>query len=400
MTHRISTPMLYQQSISTLQSRQADLSKLQQQLATGKKLLTAKDDPVGAGSAVALDRALSELGQFGANADTVRHRLGLQENALAQAGEIMGRVSERAIQANGGTLSDGDRHSIAIEVRSLRTALLDVANTPDGTGRYLFGGSRDANPPFARGPAGVAYGGDQTRRSVEVAPQIFVQDTMPGSEAFMRARTGDGRVDAGADSGNSGTGVVSGFGLIDSGAWQGDAYRISFAADGAFAVEDADGNPVAGGTHSPGEAIEFHGLRLVVDGAPAEGDAFTIGPAAPRSVFETLDGLLAALTMDPTTEAQRTAQQNALQSAMRNVATAQEHLIDGPAEGGASLSMIEQADDLRAAHGLTIETTLSGLRDLDYAEAISRFELEMVALEAAQLSFMQMQRLSLFGLIR
>ncbi len=400
MTHRISTPMLYQQSISTLQSRQADLSRLQHQLATGSKLTSAKDDPVGAGSAVALDRALSELEQFGANADTVRHRLGLQENALDQAGEIMGRVSELAIQANGGTLSDGDRNAIAIEIRSLRTALLDVANTPDGTGRYLFGGTQDGSAPFARGPGGVGYGGDQTRRSVEVAPQIFVQDTMPGSEAFMRIRAGDGRVDAGADPGNSGSGVVSGFGVMDSDAWAGGSYRISFGADGTYAVEDADGNAVANGIHSPGETIEFQGLRLAVDGAPADGDAFHIGPAAARSVFDTIDGLLGALAMDPTTDAQRTAQQNALQSSMRNVATAQDHLIDVRAEGGAGLSMIEQADDLRTAHGLTIETTLSGLRDLDYAEAISRFELEMVALEAAQLSFMQMQRLSLFGLIR
>ena len=400
MTHRISTPMLYQQSISTLQSRQADLSKLQQQLATGQKLLTAKDDPVGAGSAVALDRALAELEQFGANGNAVRHRLGLQENALAQAGEVMGRIGTLAIQANGGTLSDGDRRAIAIEVGSLRTALVDLANTPDGTGRYLFGGSQDGSPPFASVSTGVAYGGDQTRRSVEVAPQIFVQDTLPGSEAFMRIRAGDGRVDAGADAGNSGGGVIGGFGVADSSLWSGGSYRVSFGADGTYAVEDAAGATVASGTHSPGETIAFDGLRMSIGGAPADGDAFHIGPAPARSVFDTIDQLVGALAMDPTTDAQRTAQQNALQSAMRNVATAQEHLIDVRADGGAGLSMIEQAEELRAAHGLTIETTLSGVRDLDYAEAIARFELEMVALEAAQLSFMQMQRLSLFGLIR
>lgn len=400
MTHRISTPMLYQQSISTMQSRQAELSKLHQQLATGKKLLTAKDDPVGAGSALTLDRALAELEQFGTNGNAVRHRLGLQENALAQAGEVMGRIGILAIQANGGTLSDGDRRAIAIEVESLRTALLDLANTPDGTGRYLFGGSQDGSPPFARGPEGVVYGGDQTRRNVEVAPQIFVQDTLPGSEVFMRVRAGDGRVDAGAAAGNSGSGVVAGFGVADSSQWAGGGYRITFGADGAYSIEDDGGNAVASGHHAPGETIAFEGLRISIDGAPAAGDAFHIGAAPAGSVFDSIDQLLGALAMDPTTDAQRTAQQNALQSAMRNVATAQEHLIDARADGGAGLSMIEQADDLRAAHGLTIESTLSGLRDLDYAEAISRFELEMVALEAAQLSFMQMQRLSLFGLIR
>ena len=400
MNHRISTSMLYQQSISSLQSRQADLSHLQQQLSTGKKLLTAKDDPVGAGSAVTLDRALAELERFGANGDAVRHRLGLQENALAQAGQAMGRIATLTVQANGGTLSDGDRQAIAIEVESLRDALLDLANSPDGTGRYLFGGSQDGSPPFARGPGGVSYSGDQTRRSVEVAPQMFVEDTLPGSGAFMRVRAGDGRIDAGADAGNTGTGVVSGFGLTDSAGWSGGDYRIVFAADGAWSVHDAEGNMVDTGIHAPGEAITFDGLRLAIDGEPAAGDAFSIGRAATRDVFATIDNLLGALAMDPTTDAQRTAQQNALQTAMRDVSTAQQHLIDARADGGAGLASVEQADDLRAAHVLTIESTLSGLRDLDYAEAISRFELEMVALEAAQLSFMQMQRLSLFGMIR
>lgn len=401
MNHRISTTMLYQQSISTLQSRQAGLAQLQQQMATGSKLLTAKDDPVGAGAAVTLDRALAELERFGANGDTVRHRLGLQENALAQAGQAMGRISTLTVQANGGTLSDGDRHAIAIEVESLRDALLELANSPDGTGRYLFGGSQDGSPPFARGPAGaVSYSGDQTRRSVEVAPQMFVDDTLPGSETFLRVRTGDGRIDAHAHTGNVGGGVVNGFSLTDSAAWAGESYRITFDADGAYSIEDADGNPVGSGTHAPGEAIAFGGVRLVIDGAPAAGDAFSIGPAPARDVFATIDGLLGALAMDPTTDAQRTAQQNALQTAMRDVATAQQHLIDVRAGGGAGLAAIEQADELRSAHGLTIESTLSGLRDLDYVEAISRFELEMVALEAAQLSFMQMQRMSLFGMIR
>ncbi|MGY0633013.1 flagellar hook-associated protein FlgL [Luteimonas sp. A478] len=400
MSHRISTPMLYQRSISTLQSKQAGLSQLQQQMATGSKLLTAKDDPVAAGAAVALDRALAELERFGSNGDAIRHRLGLQENALTQAGDAMGRIATLTVQANSGTLSDGDRRAIAIEVESLRGTLMDLANTPDGAGRYLFGGTRDASPPFARSAGSVAYSGDQTRRSVEVGPHMFVQDTLPGSEAFMRVRTGDGRINAAAALGNAGSGTVSGFGLVDSNQWSGSSYSIVFAADGAYSVEDHLGTVVASGTHTPSDAIAFDGVQVVIEGTPAAGDAFTAGPAGTRDIFATIDRLLDALAMDPTTSAQRAGQQNALQASMRDISTAQEHLIDVRAAGGASLAMLDQADDLRSAHGLTIESTLSDLRDLDYAEAFSRFELEMMALEAAQLSFMQMQRLSLFNLIR
>lgn len=400
MSHRISTGMLYQQSIGTLQSKQATLAKLQQQLASGQKLTTAKDDPVGAGSAVSLDRTLAELERFGANSNTVRHRLNTQENALAQAGEVMGRLQVLTVQANNGTLSDGDRRAIAAEVRSLRDALFDIANTADGTGRYLFGGTQDGAPPFARAGGGVIYSGDQTQRRVEIAPSMYAADALPGSEIFLRARTGDGRLDAGALPGNTGSGQASGFGMVDADQWNGRGYRVVFEADGAYDIVDADGATVGSGIHVASEPITHGGLRISITGAPAAGDAFSIGPAATRDVFATIDNLLHGLTMPADTDAQRATQQETLRSALRDIATAEAHVIDARATGGAQLAALDQADELRGSLGITLQDTLSGLRDLDYADAITRFNLEKVALEAAQLSFVQMQRLSLFNLIR
>lgn len=397
---RISTSMMYQQSIATLQSKQASLARIQEELATGKKLLTAKDDPVGAGAAVGLDRARAELERFGANASAVSHRLGMQEAALTQAGDVMGRITELAVRANSASLSNEDRKAIATELTSLRSTLLDVANSPDGAGRYLFGGTQDGTPPFARVAGGISYGGDQTRRQVEVAPQMFVADTMPGSEVFLRVRTGDGRVDAAADPANTGTGLVGAFGVTDSGQWDGGRYRITFGVDGAYDITDAAGDSVGSGDYSSGEAITVNGVRIAISGVPADGDAFVLEPAGTRDMFATIDRLIGALTMNPTTDAQRAAQQNALQGSMRDIATAQDHLIDVRANGGAQLGAIDNAAALRDSQELTIDTTLSGLRDLDYADAISRFNLEKVAVEAAQLSFVQMQRLSLFDLLR
>lgn len=397
---RISTGMLYQQSLSTLQSKQASLARIQNELTTSKKLLTAKDDPVGAGAAVTLDRSKAELERLGSNANAVGHRLGMQESALTQAGDVMGRITELTVRANSASLSDEDRKAIATEVTALRASLLDIANSPDGAGRYLFGGTQDGSPPFAKVGGGVAYAGDQTRRQVEVAPQMFVADTMPGSEVFLRVRTGDGRIDVAADAGNTGTGRIGSFGLTDSGQWSGGSYSIRFGADNAYEVTDAAGDVVASGVHVDGEAITIAGARVVIGGAPADGDAFSLGPAGTRDVFATIDNLLGALTMAPTTDAERAAQQNALQGSMRDISTAMDHFIDVRANGGAQLAALDNAASLRDAHTLTIETTLSGIRDLDYAEAISRFNLEKVALEAAQLSFVQMQRLSLFDLLR
>ena len=400
MTDRISTGMMFGQSLSSMLARQKQLNTLQEQLATGQKLVTAKDDPVAAGTAVGLDRTLAELERFGKNANMVANRLGLQENVLVQAGDYMVRVNELAIQANNGSLSDDDRQAIAAELRAIHDGMLSVANSTDGSGRYLFGGSADDSTPFTRTAAGVAYHGDQTQRRIEVAPETFVKDATPGSELFMRVRTGDGTVEATAAAANAGTGVVAGYGRDSSGAWNGDAYRVVFTGASTYDVLDGTGTAVASGTWSSGQDIVHGGLRVSIEGQPPAGDAFDVGAAATPDVFSTLQNLVGALESTATTPAAEAARRNALQGAMRDVARASEQMIDARAAGGAQLAAGDDGGGVPGANGVTLQGTLSELRDLDYAEAITRFQMESTALQTAQTVFTRMQGLSLFNLLR
>ena len=399
MNYRISTNMMYQQSINTMLAKQAKLAHTQQQLASGQRLVTAKDDPVAAGTAVGLDRAVAELERFGQNANAVQNRLGLQENALTRVGDAMARINELVIQANNAAMGDDSRQAISTELKAIHAGLLDLANSTDGAGRYLFGGTSDGSAPFALSGGNVIYSGDQTQRQVEVAPDMFVSDTLPGSEVFLRLRTGDGRVDGQPASGNTGTGLLMAFGVTDSTVWNGGTYTLSFGANDSYQVLDAGGNPVAAGTYAKGESIAFAGAQMRIDGQPANGDSFTLGPAGSRDIFATVQGLIDTLGTSPTTDAQRAAMQNSLQGAMRDIGTSQGRMIDARASGGAQLSAIETAASLREANNITLKDTLSGLRDLDWAEAIGRYQMENSALQAAQTVFMQMQSLSLFKLM-
>jgi len=400
MNNRISTGMMYQQSINGLLAKQAQMAHTQQQLATNQRLVSAKDDPVAAGTAVGLDRSLAELERFGQNADALQNRLGLQENALTQVGNAMTRVSELVVQANNPALGNDSRKAIAIEIGHIRAGLLDLANSSDGAGRYLFGGTADASAPFAIASGSVVYGGDQSQRHVEVAPGAFVADTLPGSEVFLRLRTGDGRIDASPAAANTGTGLLMNFNLADSSVFDGGRYRVAFTAPDSYEIRDASNAVIGSGTYAAGESVAFAGVQMKLEGSPATGDSFEIGPAAVRDVFGTLQNLVDTLGINPTTAAQRAEMQNGLQSALRDVATAQNRMIDARAAGGAQLRDIDEAADLREANSITVKTTLSGLRDLDMVEAIGRFKMEETALQVAQTVFMQMQSLSLFNLMR
>ncbi|MET0288914.1 MAG: flagellar hook-associated protein FlgL, partial [Pseudoxanthomonas sp.] len=198
MTSRVSTGQMFTQSLNTMLTRQSSLQHLQQQLSTMKKIVTAADDPVSAGNAVTLDRAVAKLEQFDLNGNTVQNRLNLQESVLTQVGDQLARVKELTLQANTDTLSDTDRNAIAIELKSINENLLSLANSQDGAGRYLFGGTNDAGAPFSRSSGAITYNGDQTQKQVEIAPDMFVTDAKAGSELFVRIRTGTSGVDASA----------------------------------------------------------------------------------------------------------------------------------------------------------------------------------------------------------
>jgi flagellar hook-associated protein 3 FlgL len=400
MSNRISTGMMYSQSVALMMAKQAKLSHLEQQIATGSKIVSAKDEPVAAGAAVGLDRSLAALERMKLNGNNVQNRLGVQENTLAQVNDLMARVNDLTIQASNPALSAPDKKTLITELNQIREGLLSLANSSDGTGRYVFGGTNDSDPPFAKIDGKVVYRGDQTQRQVEVGPDTYVRDALPGSEIFLRIPTGDGFVDGSAAAGNAGNGVLTNITRDGSDSWNGQSFSVRFTAADQYEVLDGAGNVTGTGTYKAGSELEINGVRLQIAGAPATGDSFNVQAASSRDIFGTMDKLIAALDADTGTPAKMAAQQNELQSALRDVGRAAERMIDSRAAGGAQLKALDNAAEMREANGVTLKTTLSEMRDLDYADALSQYQLESTALQAAQTLFSQMQSMSLFNKIR
>ena len=74
-------------------------------------------------------------------------------------------------------------------------------------------------------------------------------------------------------------------------------------------------------------------------------------------------------------------------------------VIDIRSRVGARLNSIDDQTNLNEASILQVRDTLSGIQDLDYAEAISQLEQQTTSLQAAQQSFLRIQGLSLFNFL-
>lgn len=182
---RISTAGLHQQGIANILRQQSELARVQNQISSNSKMLTAADDPASAARALLLDHQLGNLEQWQANIGTARDRLSLEENALTGTNDTLDRIRELVLQANTATQGTQSRNQIAAELEQLYEQLLDYANADDGNGRYLFAGSSDAQPPFVRSGNGVSYSGDQTEQLLPIGAQRQIADGDPGSAVFL-----------------------------------------------------------------------------------------------------------------------------------------------------------------------------------------------------------------------
>ena len=165
---------MQQQSLNVILRQQSGLAKTQLQVATGQRLLSSADDPVGAQRAVKLEQSIGKLEQYSTNGQLAIGRLSVVDSKLAAAGDVIQRVRELVIQASNATQTTETRRLIATEIRELNAELLDISNSENGQGEYMFAGSKTDTRPFARDSAGVSYSGDQIQRKLQIADGRFV----------------------------------------------------------------------------------------------------------------------------------------------------------------------------------------------------------------------------------
>jgi flagellar hook-associated protein 3 FlgL len=398
---RISTAGIHHAALTALLSQQSVLSHTQGQIASGRRVQTPADDPVAAVHIMELQRALSESGQFDRNADMAKGRLTLEEQALADANTLVQRVHELTVQGNNASVDPASRKMLATEVRSRLKELVDIANRRDANGEYLFSGFATLTQPFAQTGSTVSYFGDQGARALQIGQDQRVVDGHSGTDAFMAVIEGNGTFVTNATAGNAGNGVIAGGTMANPSQWvQGD-YTLRFtSATGDYEIVDSAAAVVATGTYTENSTISFNGANFNLTGMPAQNDSFSIARSRSEDMFTTLGNLAATLESSTATTADRAQFNSSMATILQQLDQAGDHLLSVRAEVGTRLSAIDGAQEALADRKVELDTTTSQLRDLDYAEAISRMNQQLVGLQAAQASYSKIAQLSLFDYLR
>ncbi|MFN2268228.1 MAG: flagellar hook-associated protein FlgL, partial [Desulfonatronovibrio sp.] len=138
---RVSQSMLFNNFVKNMNSSSYELMELNKQAFSQKKINRPSDDPIGTSRVLSYRDSISSLEQYKSNVDTAKGWLGLADETLMQANNVLIRSKEVAEQAATGTISADQREILSYEARQLMDQMINLSNA-----RYekksIFGGHK------------------------------------------------------------------------------------------------------------------------------------------------------------------------------------------------------------------------------------------------------------------
>ena len=405
---RISSSAIYDTNVNMLNQQQAKLSHTQQQLASGRRMLTPADDPFASARALEVSQSDSANTQFVTNRNAAKHSTAIAESILQSVTSLLQDVRTATVGDGSGVLTKSDKMSLATDLRGRFEELVGLANSTDGLGNFLFSGYQGKTMPFVMGSGGIQYMADDGQRMIQVDSSRQLATSDSGADIFMRIKNGNGKFTLDSSTNNTGSGIFSQGTVTNPALLTGHKYKINFTVESnggekktSYDVVDQSTEQVLSkdNRYTSGQVIDFDGVQLDISGEPANGDEFYGAPSGNESIFETLSNLINALQSEnplggSTAKAQFT---NSVNRALNNIDRGLENVSTIRTSLGSRLREIDALQVTGEDLNLQYKSKLSELQDVNFNKAVSDLNQQQTSLTAAQKSFKQVSDLSLFN---
>lgn len=352
---RVSTSMIFQTGLQNLQRQQSEMLRAQTDISTGVKLRTADADPVAFSRVSELSAQQERVEQFLRNNEMAEGKIRSQETRLASSTDILQRVRDISLETGSILQDPTSRKALSNELSQLREALTEQMNAKDERGEYVFSGTKANTRPFDP--------------STDSGKDNFAAPNAESSRAV--------RVDVGENQQVTTQRVGT------------DIFTVT--AEGEYPAKvDPMKTPLDDTDYAPNSPDPFP-FPLATDG-DQDGD-LTDGPVAPRSALQVIDGLKWAIDNHDALEAPS----EFYSASQQDVDVLLEQVVVARGEMGNDLNILDRMKNDQEAWKLANETTVSGMRDTDMPEAITRLNENYFNLQATQQSMVKIQGLSLFN---
>ena len=407
---RISSIDIFNIANSSMQKSNTEIAKTQQQLSSGQRVLTPSDDPVASLKIMELDDELSRIDQYNKNIDSAENTLQQTEGLLDGVVDIIQRVRELSIQAGNTAVNTKAQYdAIANEMEGRLDELLNISNSRDANGDFVFSGFKGEIQPFSgNADDGFTYHGDDGQRRVKTANNSSIAVSNSGRDVFLDIPSANNTVFGYASPSNRGDLSLSVPKVVDQ-----EAYDAFYPEDMVIrfnnvndvnpprmtytVTERSTGNVLAEQVdYVEGRQILVQGVALNVVGKPSVGDTVVVESSNKQDLMTTLANLVTAMRNVTDTENGKKEIAAVVADTLNNLNNAQTKVLGVMSSLGARQNTLQTTRELHIDSELYSRQALSDLRDLDYAEASTRLSMQTMILQAAQASFVRVTSLSLF----
>ncbi|WP_371192671.1 flagellar hook-associated protein FlgL [Glaciecola sp. SC05] len=406
---RVTTNLIFDQNMRAINTSQGQLSDIQSQLASGKRLLRPSDDPVGASQVIRLTEELDKITQYSRNIDLASSNLELQETSLRSINDVMNRARVLTLQSGNGIFSQPDREAVAAEIEQIRNQVIDLMNTQNASGDFIFAGYQSQKQAFAFNPADstnpIMFMGDDGINKVQISDSVNIQTTSSGKELFENVQ---GRLNFNVSNVNGAT--LSDYTIRNQGTFDSfhranfdpvnnanNQYELTISAANQISVRNVGTNTVVETLpFVAGELTLFQGIELNIDGVAGNSVTLDLNRPEKQNIAETLHKMTLALN-NPNLSAQEFS--SIIDDTLVGIDNGLNKMARENSSIGARLNIAESVKSSLLDSEVTNSQARSAIQDLDYAQASSDFARQETALEAAFASFPRIANLSLFNFL-
>lgn len=183
---RITNSQITSMMHNSMNASSAELGKLMQQMASGKRILLPSDDPIASVRVLRVQREEASLEQFRKNIANVSGSLSTQEANLKSTSDSMLNVRDLLLWAANGSNTSEDLAAMAGELSIIEDTIFSFANVRDEEGRYLFSGTLSDTPALSFDAATQTYSltGNDKHRQAAVANGVLVDENVTAASVF------------------------------------------------------------------------------------------------------------------------------------------------------------------------------------------------------------------------
>ncbi|GAB58461.1 flagellar hook-associated protein FlgL [Rheinheimera nanhaiensis] len=410
---RLSFNMKFNAGLDGILTTQQKMNRAQDQLTKQTRILTPADDPAASAKVLGLDQNLEQVAQFQNNSVLLKNNLALEETVLTNMRTSIDRARVLAIASGNGAYTEADKKAVAQELKNIQVELLDLMNSRNAEGGYIFSGFQDKKQTYSLNNATGIYEfqGDDGQKALQISPTIALAGNDSGKFVFEDVNARFKTTPAVISAGGATAAEVSVTDQSQFDAYYKQNYDALTPANNDFSVvltapstyeiqrNGASLVPPVTGTFTPDAPIAFNGLTINISGAAAVPGQVDFSLQAPekKNILTTIGEFITALE-NPALSAFEF--NEAISDTLTQTTAAATNIDSFLSSIGGRVNVLDSVFGTNEDLTVNNKAYRADLSEVDYAAALTEITKQEIALQAISNTFVKVSGVSLFDYIR